>query len=507
MAIVKDVRTRFIIEDVNFIEKTNEFSRTLDRVLEPSLKQIKANFLVFDDRMKNITNNFGKFGRGAKQASTQVRSLADVIFDTGRTLGFTGFVLNVTFERINKMVMGFVKNIISYTTSIGKTSVAVDFLTNTLSKMGQAGLLDTKEKTKEVVDNFNDWYDSSVKLEGALAWLNSELAPFKTVLISVAADGFTAIADAISVIMDKNPDLITEFEAAATTFKDELVTAIVNFIKDLPENMAKIQTLAETLGSFFAGMVDGAGELLDFLDKLSEHIPNLEDLAYNIGKMSVGLEWFGKGLTVLGGPLQTLGMILKGLTAVLGMKALGGLLGGVARTVQGEEAFAIGGGIGAAIAGWGGWAALAGLALPASLIGGALIAADELVKAGSKDIVGGQKGILDLFGDMWDVLGGQQKPWWADNPDEAWWMGEDWKAGQAAKNLAAAQEAATIDYERTYEGGLAPWETKDMTQTITINPEINFNAPISTDLDVMDMLDKMYGAMVDGSYRYGVKYP
>ena len=199
----RDVTIRFFAEDVNLVDTLEDIGNTIERKTEPNLKLIKSNFVrlqqLLRDTNKKVAENkswMQKLGEGAESAGGK-------IYRMGRTMGFTGFVLDVTFSRVLKMFTDFSKGVAGFVKGIGTTDAALNFLEGTLSRLAMAGLLDEDgEMVDNVVKNFWDWWNASRELEGQLALLENNLAPLKTILIEVATEGLGEINTALAEFVD-----------------------------------------------------------------------------------------------------------------------------------------------------------------------------------------------------------------------------------------------------------------------------------------------------------------
>jgi len=297
-------------------------------------KAVKKNYAPMLKMYDNLGDKTKFFARGTSELWNKGAGLdkkSKGLFEAGRNLGFAGFVLQVTFQNVNKMVTQLVGSIVGLVRQLGSVDASFGWLESTMSSLALADAPDAWFDA--AIEGFEGYFDASSKFEGEMAKLKVLLQPFINILVDVGARGLKEIVDMIialggaeSVI---NGIKKTNFEwwlqsvlEAAIIMKNALVESFSYFASILanPAAFKKMITgLASLVGGFVKGMASSIKTQLEWLIWTANIGGNalLDSIGQKIGWWFSQLERLGMMLTILGSTGQTAGFFLQSFGQVL----------------------------------------------------------------------------------------------------------------------------------------------------------------------------------------------
>lgn len=358
MSIERTVAIDFIVNQQKAAEGLTELANIVNQQTEPAFKLIKQNLLLMDQRFQQVGdkvnivgNSFSSTTSKAKPLDKELKNkaddaeaagnafdnlgnmfqgLGDRLFKIGRTMGFTGFVLQVTFQRINNMILGTINTIAQFILSNADLGNAFSWLEDTLTALAMAGADDAW--IDMAVAAWGDYFNAIIKFQGELAKLKVLALPFITVMVEEGSRLLANVVNYITTIgaqLDKttgktNYQLWLEgFANAMSILSDYIFKAIVvwlDLLKDPKKLSEFLANIAKALGGFTLGFSEATlssiTAVIDLLNSFGEDV-DIGELARKFGNFSATMEHVGIALTLVGAPLQLVGEALGGLGTAL----------------------------------------------------------------------------------------------------------------------------------------------------------------------------------------------
>jgi len=459
-----DVVINFLVDKNQLIASVTSSKDALDK-LEPSLKQIKSNLKTFNKR--------------TKRAAKSTKGWADKLYDAGRSMGFTGFVLEFTFRRIMSKFTGFIKSALGFTRSVIGTDKAIKDLGNTIQGLALGG---HDVDVKNITEDYKALYDASALFEGQLARLDEMITPFKTALANAATAGLGKFNDKIQDLLDRNPQLVETFETLATTVAEDLGDALGDFVVWAGENEDVIQTISDLIIGFVNGIGDGLEDVKSFVDYITTMTGlDVEKFGEGLGRVAVQAMLIGTALGTLGSVTQFIGLLGKAGGKLTGLP---GKLAGLGGWLE-----SLGGG-GAALE------AATDAALQQTTLGGIDAAVDaagaNMLQAAPYVVPGaaGGTGIMASLSTVAVALATYAPPILI-------------AAALATELATATPEEQQAQFERFMSGQL-------LTQQITINPTINVSDVKMSPEEIDELLDQVLNQAIEWApwmAAYGIVNP
>jgi hypothetical protein len=328
----KEVELTFVFKTKNMQTITEELPEAIEKKTEPQLKLIKKNLVRLEKlfkaaakataaetaRLKQLAKTTKSLSTQSKKAESAFGALGKAIFNTGRMMGFTGFVLDVTFTRLIHMMDGFIKQGVGVIQSISNTDAGFQGLEQTVTALARAGLIDSTD-VEELVGEYLEYQYAIDALRGEFARLDAALVPVKTALIEIATDALVKINDRLDEMTDAEwAEIIDGIRDAGTAFVDHIIPAIDRLITELPNLADSFEDIGDILGSWAEGRLESMVTMVKTIDDFTgtEWFAFLDETALWLGEYGPMLQTLGKSLALGGAPTQSTGMFMQGLNTV-----------------------------------------------------------------------------------------------------------------------------------------------------------------------------------------------
>ena len=302
-----------------FAEAQLDGAKGIERIGAASKKNYGPMLSQYN-QMGKVTKRVANGFLDLSKAGVKVEKNARPFFELGRNLGFSGFVLNITFQRINATITNTVTSLLNMTKALGSVDASFGWLEDTMSALALADAGD--EWFEAGIQGWEDYFEASRKLEGEIAKLKVILQPFINILIDVASKGLAEIVNTI-VKVGSEIDVLTgksKFESWLSSMQEaaiilskaviEAFNMLFDFMRNPQDFHDAITGIAAFVGGYIKGIAASVREQINWLINIvrGKTVAFLDDMGYRMGYWFSILEKVGTALTVIGSPLQTLGM-------------------------------------------------------------------------------------------------------------------------------------------------------------------------------------------------------
>jgi len=264
------------------------------------------------------------------RALKSVNKMAFGLGRLGRTIGFIGFVMSISGQRVIGIfgsVLKIFTNLVGEFSDVNRASV---WLSSTMKGLAMAGLL-TSERVTELIATYGDTFNASLDLGGQIAILQAKFQVLKNEAINPV---ITALGDFINKISPEDWDkLKTAVGEAASAFLTGLNPGLEALFGKPGEDgiltndrIKMISDIGTFFGSFGSGIMMAASSLGDLAEKLGLVNTGSEDgtgtgglteLGTNLGWLSAMLLVIGVPLTIVGAAIQAIGTAIDIVSAAI----------------------------------------------------------------------------------------------------------------------------------------------------------------------------------------------
>jgi len=380
-------------------DKAGTAMRALDKMFERPIDDM-ADFKEAEEKIDDSTS----------KAMTSVGKF-------GRRIGFLGFIMSYTAQRIIKSWMGVIGIFTKLAKEMSSTERATEFLEDTIEALALAGLL-TEERMNEVLTVFDDTFTNSTALRGELGLLGLRFQQVK----NAAVGPFILSLGEINTALDELnwTELSEDIEDISEAFWSILTPAITNFIAlfgseddegtaiGITEKFKKgLILIAEVAASFGEGIIAAIEDIILWFGNLigedGEGGEGVKGVAYWLGYLAVMAIPVGQAMTIFGSSINGVALAID--SVIKAASSLIVKLGGTA--TAGTVAFVlfiIGGLIASLILDWEEisevWEETVGRAV------------EYLI-----DVIGGEKGLQGVMEGLDKFMTGMRQPF------KAFWIG------------------------------------------------------------------------------------
>jgi len=339
------------------IEATTALGQVLNKNLRP-LEDFADTTAGLSKRQKEAAFNFDyalgslyKLDERIKKTEKNSKKFYDGLGKGIRTIGFVGFVMSITAQRIIRSVRGVIEQFYSWVLGVADTKEATSWLSDTLVALAMSGDL-TDEKLSQVVSVFEDWYTTGTDLAG-------KIADIKVKVNELRDAAATGVVNALDSLETKFGEVDWEgfkedISSAAETLTTDLINAIVialggeGGLSDLDSGLdnsgttfenfgEKIKTAAGFIGGFAEGVGGATNKIFGFWTSLTMGEKSSEDFGKTVGGITTTLLAFGVPLTLVGSSLWGLKMafdaIKKVWVVLFGADGTAGILSGITESL------------------------------------------------------------------------------------------------------------------------------------------------------------------------------
>ena len=267
----------------------------------------------FNKGLEQVKKSLGNFG---KSIQGQIGPMAKF----GRTIGFMGFIMSISAQRMWRTFSGVLKIFTGLTGEFMNVDRAANVFTNSVKALAMGGQL-TDERLQALLLTFGYTFQNSIDLAAQIAILQGYFEELKNAAIRPVIEALT--------------DLTTNMDAMDwDTFKTDVENAAEAFIGPLYEALAKILGIddeaegeggvlgkigewlniaASAAGNFGAGIIEGGAALMTFMEdiRIINEEGGLDQFSRDLGKTIIPLIAIGIPLTIVGTLLSSLGIIVR----------------------------------------------------------------------------------------------------------------------------------------------------------------------------------------------------
>jgi len=238
----------------------------------------------------------------------------------GRTIGFMGFIMSISAQRMWRTFSGVLKIFTGLTGEFMNVDRAANVFTNSVKALAMGGQL-TDERMQGLLLTFDDTFQNSIDLAAQIAILQGYFEELKNAAIGPVIEALgdlTTDMDAVDWEAFK-----TDVESAADAFIDPLYNALAKVLGIDEEAEGEggvlgkigkwLNIAASAAGNFGAGIIEGGAALLTFMEDIGiiNEEGGLDQFSRDLGKTIIPLIAIGVPLTIVGTLLSSLGIIVK----------------------------------------------------------------------------------------------------------------------------------------------------------------------------------------------------
>jgi hypothetical protein len=296
--------------------------------LTPTLQRLtdEVNDLGNEFRAVEPKSTIGRIGTEIGGLAKPLANAGQSIAKFARRIGFMAFIMSFTAQRIVNAVKSIGMQIVDLIKKFGSFDSAGKMFSDALGKLALGGLA-TEERINDLTGAFLSLMEHIPAVQGALGLLESAWFQLGAAIVEGAVDPdealgpFERIAKEIYRILTDNT-LLNAISSAIENFLTPIADALEEIgqvqIAAFAENL---QYVASILGQFAAGVIQGFVDFVNWVGKVVEHNPELESLAFWLGKILVPVMLLGVPVTLIASAFNILGT------------AIGSLLSPLAKTV------------------------------------------------------------------------------------------------------------------------------------------------------------------------------
>ena len=267
----------------------------------------------FNKGLEQVKKSLGNFG---KSIQGQIGPMAKF----GRTIGFMGFIMSISAQRMWRTFSGVLKIFTGLTGEFMNVDRAANVFTNSVKALAMGGQL-TDERMQGLLLTFDDTFQNSIDLAAQIAILQGYFEELKNAAIGPVIEALgdlTTDMDAVDWEAFK-----TDVESAADAFIDPLYNALAKVLGIDEEAEGEggvlgkigkwLNIAASAAGNFGAGIIEGGAALLTFMEDIGiiNEEGGLDQFSRDLGKTIIPLIAIGVPLTIVGTLLSSLGIIVK----------------------------------------------------------------------------------------------------------------------------------------------------------------------------------------------------
>jgi len=252
------------------------------------------------------TKDMGLVGESVKKVGTSFST-------AGRKVGFAGFIVAFTAQRIIKSVTGIYQSFLKLFGTIGDSEKVMEEFSDNLQKVALAGRLDELDIPAYTQDLL-DARDAAVEYAGSIGIINARMLPLKTALLEGFNGPFKQLSEDFNTMFD-DPAVEEALSNIGETVGDTLLNVFHALFGDDSETTVNIlndiDTVLESIGDFAVGAATEVKNMVTWLsDFIGADSEAWEAFMFGAGQWAVKLIAVGTVLSIIGGILGLIGINL-----------------------------------------------------------------------------------------------------------------------------------------------------------------------------------------------------